>query len=117
MGANANGFPILLLTTRGRKTGEPKDVALQYLPEGDAFVVVASYAGEPRHPGWWLNLRARPEAEVKIAGRARRVRARESDGAERERLWSRFIAIDPSYEEYRRRTTRRIPVVVLGPID
>ena len=114
--ATTNGFPILLLVTRGRKSGAPKSVALQSLAEGDGYAVIGSYAGEDRHPAWWLNLRAEPEAEVRIRGRSRRVRAREAVGDERERIWSRFVAIDPAYEVYRRQTARRIPVVVLEPI-
>ena len=114
--ASTNGFPVLVLVSRGRKSGAAKRVALQHLSEGDAYVVIASFAGEPRHPSWWLNLRADPEAEVRVAGRATRVRAREAEGAERERLWSRFVAIDPAYEVYQRRTARRIPVVVLEPV-
>jgi deazaflavin-dependent oxidoreductase (nitroreductase family) len=112
-----NGFEVLLLTTRGRRTGEPRDAALQYLTDGDAFVVIGSRAGDARHPAWWLNLAARPEAEVLASGTRRRVHAREATGAERARLWSRFTAIDPAYDEYERRTTRRIPVVVLEPSD
>ena len=105
----------LLLTTKGRKSGERRDVALNYIPDGDAYVVVASYAGEDRDPSWWRNLKADPAAEVTVAGTRVNVRARESDGAERERLWAQIVAKDPAYDEYQLRTKRRLAVVNLEP--
>lgn len=106
----------LLLTTTGRKSGERRDVALNYMPEVDSYIVVASYAGEDRDPAWWRNLKANPDAELRVGGKRARVRAREAEGAERERLWSRLIATDPAYAEYQRRTKRRLPVVILQPV-
>jgi deazaflavin-dependent oxidoreductase (nitroreductase family) len=106
----------LLLTTKGRKSGERRDVAVYYLRDGDAYVVIASYVGQDRDPAWWGNLKAEPEAEVAVAGKRIRVRAREADGAERERLWIRIVEKDPAYAEYQRRTTRRLPVVLLEPM-
>jgi deazaflavin-dependent oxidoreductase (nitroreductase family) len=106
----------LLLTTKGRKSGERRDVALNYLRDDDAYVVVASYAGEDRDPAWWRNLQADPEAEVAVDGKRLKVRAREVDGAERERLWLRIVEKDPAYAEYQQRTKRRLPVVVLQPV-
>ena len=106
----------LLLTTKGRKSGERRDVALNYLRDGDVYVVVASYAGEDRDPAWWRNLEADPAAEVTAGGKHVKVRAREAEGAERERLWAGFVEKDPAYAEYRQRTKRRLPVVVLQPI-
>ena len=106
----------LLLTTTGRKSGERRDVALNYIHDGDSFVVVASYVGEDRDPAWWRNLKANPDAEVRIGGKRVRVRAREADGAERERLWTRVVAKDPAYAEYQQRTKRRLPVVLLEPV-
>jgi deazaflavin-dependent oxidoreductase (nitroreductase family) len=105
----------LLLTTTGRKSGERRDVALNYLPEGESHVVVASYAGEDRDPAWWRNLKANPDAELRVGGRRIGVRAREAEGPERERLWARLVATDPAYAEYQERTKRRLPVVMLEP--
>jgi deazaflavin-dependent oxidoreductase (nitroreductase family) len=79
-------------------------------------VVVGSYAGEDRHPAWWLNLLADPRAEVQVGNARYPVTARELEGADRDRLWARVVETDPSYAEYQRRTTRRIPVVVLERI-
>ena len=106
----------LLLTTKGRRSGERRDVTLNYIRDGDSYVVVASYAGEDRDPAWWKNLKAHPEAEVTLDGRRARVRARECDGARRQLLWTRIVQKDPAYEEYQRRTKRRLPVVVLDPV-
>ena len=77
------------------------------------MIVTASYAGEDRHPAWWLNLQADPRAEVQIGTDRYAVTAREVGGAERDRLWARIVGTDASYAEYERRTSRRIPVVAL----
>jgi deazaflavin-dependent oxidoreductase (nitroreductase family) len=106
----------LLLITVGRKSGEPRPVALTYLEDGGRWIVVASNAGEDRDPAWWLNLAAQPRGEVVISGRKVPIVAREVPDRERETLYQRFIDdIDPSYSEYRTRTSRRIPVVALEP--
>ena len=103
----------LLLTTTGRKTGERRDVALNYLPDGDSYIVIASNVGDDRDPAWWRNLKANPAAELSVGGKRLRVRAREAHGAERESLWIRIVAADPAYAEYQQRTKRRLPVVML----
>ena len=115
MGGSMMNMPVLLLTTKGRRSGEPRTRALMYLPKGDRFVVIASYLGEPRHPDWWLNLRANPRASIQVGGRRLDVAAREADGEERTRLWQEVVARQADYAEYQRRTDRRIPVVVLEP--
>ena len=112
-GGRTIGMPVLLLTTTGRRSHEPRTTPLTYLDHGDAFVVFASCLGEPKHPAWWLNLQATPSATVQIGAQRIAVRAREAEGAERETLWSRVVAVAPDYDEYKRRTSRRIPVVVL----
>jgi deazaflavin-dependent oxidoreductase (nitroreductase family) len=111
------GVPVLLLMTRGRRSGEVRTKPLLYLAHADAFVVAASYAGEPRHPAWWLNLLADPRAQVQVGSRVVDVRAREAGGDERERLWRAIVAQEASFAEYETRTTRRIPVVVLEPVQ
>lgn len=107
--------PVLLLVTTGRRTGAARTSPLLYLPQGRAYVVAASYAGEPTHPAWWLNLKAHPDATVQVGSTVVPVRAREAEGDERARLWAAIVAQDGSFAEYQRRTTRRIPVVVLEP--
>jgi deazaflavin-dependent oxidoreductase (nitroreductase family) len=106
----------LLLITVGRKSGEPRPVALTYLEDGGRWIVVASNAGDDRDPTWWLNLAAQPRAEVMIGGRTAPIVAREVQDPERDTLYQRFIDdIDRSYGEYQTRTSRRIPVVALEP--
>lgn len=116
IGGKVYGMPVLLLNTKGRKSGQPRTNALMYLPYGKASVVIASFAGEPRHPAWWLNLKAAPKATIQRGRETVEVVAREAEGEERERLWKQVVEVDSGYDEYRRRTTRRIPVVVLDPV-
>ena len=115
VGARVAGLPVLLLTTTGRRSGEPRTSALTYLPRGEACVVIASHLGEPRHPFWWLNLEAQPTAVVQIGSVERNMRARQAEGSEREAIWNELVAVSPEYAQYRERTQRRIPVVVLEP--
>ena len=106
----------LLLTTRGRKSAEPRRVSLTYLADGHRWVVIASNAGEDSHPAWWLNLLAEPSAAVAVGGKTIPVLARELEEPERSSFLSRFVSeIDASYAEYQRRTARRLPVVALRP--
>jgi len=107
------GMPVLLLTTRGRTTGRPRTVPLTYFVEGDGIVLVASYGGDDRHPGWYHNLCADPRVEV-VQGRSRRaLTARTATPEERARLWPTIVATYPGYARYQARTARPIPLVVL----
>ena len=115
LGSRMNGMPVLLLTTTGRRTGRRRTTPLQYLRDGEKYVVVASNAGEPRHPAWFFNLKADPEASIQVGRTQTGVSAREVTGEERDRIWSRIIEADRSYSEYQERATRQIPVVTLEP--
>ena len=117
VGAAIGGMPVLLLITTGRRSGEPRPVTLTYFEDGDRLVVIGSNAGEDRHSAWWLNLQEHPDATVQIGGTTTRVRAVEALGEERERLWAELIRRDPAYGEYQQRTVRRIPVVLLQPVQ
>lgn len=116
LGGRMVGAPVLLLTTTGRKTGRRHTIPLLYLEDGENFVVVASNGGAPRHPAWWSNLRADPEANVEIGGRELRARAQKASPEEKEWLWPRLVAMYGAYENYQRRTDREIPVVILRPV-
>ena len=107
------GAKILLLTARGRKTGEPGTIPLIYENAGDGYVIVASNGGADEHPGWYRNLVAEPEVEVQVLGDVFPAIARTAAGDERERLWRLAAAQWPPYDEYQTRTEREIPVVVL----
>ncbi|MET8211461.1 nitroreductase family deazaflavin-dependent oxidoreductase [Streptomyces sp. NPDC005373] len=115
VGYEWNGVPILLLTTTGRTTGAPRTKALIFGRDGDDYLVVASTGGAPKHPSWYLNLLARPEAEVQVKAERTPVVARTADAAERTRLWDTVVGYWPNYDTYQTRTERLIPVVVLTP--
>ena len=108
-----NGATCLVLTTHGRRTGETRKHALICGFDGDRCVVVASKGGAPAHPIWYLNLVADPEVGVQVRGDRFRAVARTAEGAERDRLWSLMTGVWPNYDQYKERTTRQIPVVVL----
>jgi deazaflavin-dependent oxidoreductase (nitroreductase family) len=108
-----NGAPILILTTRGRKSGEERLRPLIFGEEDGRYVVVASQGGAPTHPDWYLNLSADPDVHVQIKGDRFGARARTAEGEERDRLWRTMAEIWPPYDEYHGRTDRTIPVVVL----
>ncbi|MHC5257712.1 nitroreductase family deazaflavin-dependent oxidoreductase [Streptomyces sp. UC4497] len=116
VGYEWNGVSILLLTTTGRRTGAPRTNALIFGRDGDDYLVVASTGGAPKHPSWYLNLVARPEAEIQVKGEHIPVVARAVTGAaERSRLWRLVNGYWPNYDTYQARTDRLIPVVVLTP--
>ena len=107
------GSTILLLTTKGRKTGEPRTTPLIYAQDGDRYVIVASKGGAPEHPGWYRNIERDPNVELQVKGDVFAARARTAEGEERERLWRLANEVWPHYDEYATRTDREIPVVVL----
>ena len=109
------GSTVLLLTTKGRTTGEARTTPLIYAQDGDDYVIVASQGGAPEHPGWYRNLVKTPEVELQVGSEVFRARASTAQGAERERLWRKANEVWPHYAEYQTRTERRIPVVVLEP--
>jgi deazaflavin-dependent oxidoreductase (nitroreductase family) len=111
----AFGLPVLLLTHTGAKSGTVRETPLGYFDGGDgALVVLASQGGLPKHPAWYFNLLAHPDTEVLLGGKRRPVRARESEGEERQRLWRSVIEMAPNYGDYQAHAgERRIPVMVL----
>jgi deazaflavin-dependent oxidoreductase (nitroreductase family) len=110
------GSTVLLLTTTGRRSGEPRTTPLIYAQDGDRYVIVASKGGAPEHPGWYLNLKKTPNLELQVGDEVFPARARTASGEERERLWRRANEVWPHYDEYARKTEREIPVVVLERI-
>lgn len=115
IGGSAYGAPIVLVDSVGRRSGKRRTHPLICDEQGENIVLVASKGGVDRHPAWYLNLMANPETEINWRGKRRRVRAREAEGDERERLWKRMVEVYPAYAHYQSRTDRRIPVVVLEP--
>jgi deazaflavin-dependent oxidoreductase (nitroreductase family) len=112
-----NGVPILLLTTTGRKSGQPRTNPLIHGRDGDDYLVVASMGGAPTHPSWYLNLQANPGAEIQVKADHIQVRARTASEDEKPRLWGIMSDLWPNYDTYQTRTDRVIPLVVLTPGD
>jgi deazaflavin-dependent oxidoreductase (nitroreductase family) len=110
-----NGVPTLLLTTRGRLTGALRTSALIFGRDGGDYLVVASMGGAPRHPQWYRNLVADPQAEIQVRAERIPVVARTADAGDKPRLWRIMAEIWPNYDTYQARTDRDIPVVVLTP--
>jgi len=111
-------LPTLLLTTTGRKSGEPRALPLIYGEAGDGYVIIASKGGMPKHPIWYLNLEANPVCELMVGAKAVTARARVVEGEERARLWEEMAEIYPPYNEYQERAgARTIPVVMLDPVE
>jgi deazaflavin-dependent oxidoreductase (nitroreductase family) len=109
------GAPVLLLTTTGRKTGQPQTAPLLYLQDGERYVVVASKGGMSHHPLWFKNLEANPRVEIEVGSRKIAAAARRASDEEKAALWPRLVAMYSSYADYQARTTRDIPVVILTP--
>ena len=114
-GTFLRGAPICLVTTTGKRSGQPRTVALLYLPDGDDVVLVASKGGMSKSPAWYHNMVARPEVLVQIGSATRRMRARRASDAEKAALWPRLVAMYRDYDDYQARTTRNIPVMILSP--
>ena len=108
-----NGAPILILTTTGRRSGEERVKPLIFGEDDGRYVVVASKGGAKHHPDWYLNLQADPDVHVQVKADRFAARARTAEGEERVRLWERMAEIWPAYDDYRQKTDREIPVVVL----
>jgi deazaflavin-dependent oxidoreductase (nitroreductase family) len=108
-----NGVPTLLLTTKGRKSGEARTLPLIYGRDGERYLIVASRGGAPDHPGWYKNLVASPVVGLQVAADKFQARAATAKGAERTRLWQVMTKIWPAYDEYQTKTKREIPVVTL----
>ncbi|MBW8486150.1 nitroreductase family deazaflavin-dependent oxidoreductase [Actinomadura parmotrematis] len=112
-GHDWQGTTVLLLTTTGRRSGEPRTTPLIYQEDGDDHVVVASKGGDPKHPLWYENLSADPKVRVQVRDEVFDARARTATAEERPRLWAKMAATWPAYDEYQAKTDREIPIVVL----
>jgi deazaflavin-dependent oxidoreductase (nitroreductase family) len=114
-GAGPSGLPTLLLTSIGRKSGEPRTVALVFLRHGEEMVIVASLAGYDQNPAWYGNLSANPQCWVQLDRRKMRATARDATENERRELWPRLVALMPLWDLFQKQTTRPFPIVILTP--
>src|ERR1700712_2495148 len=115
LGAKLLWFPAALLTTTGRKSGEPRTTATLYLRDGAKVVLPASFGGRDRHPMWYLNVKANPEVQVQVRDEHLRMTARDATDEERRRYWPVLIKMYPPYKGYRDAADRVIPLVVCEP--
>jgi deazaflavin-dependent oxidoreductase (nitroreductase family) len=111
-----SGIPVVMLTTTGTRSGQPRTVPVLGLPTTEGLAVIASNFGQQRHPAWYYNLRANPEGSVAVDGQSRRFRAVEAEGDRRRRIWEQGLRVYPGWSQYERRAAnRRIAVFVLEP--
>ncbi|WP_432197391.1 nitroreductase family deazaflavin-dependent oxidoreductase [Streptomyces sp. bgisy027] len=111
------GMPVILLTTRGAKSGKIRKTPLMRVEHGGSYAAVASLGGAPKHPVWYHNVKADPHVELRDGTELRDMRAREVTGAEKAEWWERAVAAYPPYAEYQEKTDRVIPLFVLEPVD
>jgi deazaflavin-dependent oxidoreductase (nitroreductase family) len=116
IGGRFRGRRVLLLTTRGRKSGKPRTTPLMYFQDGERIFVVGSNSGLDTHPGWYLNLASDPLVHLQLKARQMDVRAETAGSQDWDRLWQIVVATAPFYNSYRKSTQRKIPLVYLDPI-
>ena len=114
-GSFLEGAPVALVTTIGRKSGQPRVVPLLFLREGNRVVLVASQAGSDKHPLWYLNLKANPKVTVQIKDEVLNLTARDASEQERAEYWPKLTAFYKGFDDYQSWTDRIIPVVICDP--
>jgi deazaflavin-dependent oxidoreductase (nitroreductase family) len=112
-GTMMNGRKLILLTTTGKRSGQPRTVPVVPFIDGKDMYVIASMGGAPSHPAWYGNLVANPDVGVQLGSETWRARATPLEGAERDRIWGRLTAEMPNFAKYQEKTTRVIPVIRL----
>jgi deazaflavin-dependent oxidoreductase (nitroreductase family) len=113
VGGPFEGAPMVLVTSKGAKSGKPHTTPLVYLQDGDRIAVFASMGGAPTNPAWYYNLKANPDATVEVGTDKYTVKAVVTSGDERDRLFRKQVSVMPTFGDYEKRTTRTIPVVAL----
>jgi deazaflavin-dependent oxidoreductase (nitroreductase family) len=108
---------VMILTTRGRRSGKEREVLLRFFRDGAHMIVAAANSGRSTHPDWFYNLKANPVARVQVMGRTLQVRAEELSPGEAAALWRHIVQVAPGYARYQTRTTRDIPLLRLIPIE
>jgi deazaflavin-dependent oxidoreductase (nitroreductase family) len=117
LGGKQLTYSMLLLHTTGRKSGQKRTHTLLYVRDGEDMIVCASNNGQAHHPAWYWNLKANPRAQVQAGRQHYEVIAEIATGEQYQRLWQKLVAVRPQYIEYRTRTTREFPIVILKPVD
>ena len=111
------GLPVIIVTHRGNRTGSVRKTPLMRVKDGDSYVLVASMGGAPKNPVWVYNLRDDADVEIRDRTEVMPMRVREiEDAGERDRIWALCVEAFPPYEEYRNKTSRKLPVFVAEPV-
>ena len=116
VGGRFEGRTLLLLHTTGAKSGKERVNPVAYVREGERYVVIASKGGAPTNPGWYYNILAHPRLTVEVGTKTFQVDAKVAEEPERTRLYNKMVEIMPGFDDYRRKTERVIPVIVLTPV-
>jgi deazaflavin-dependent oxidoreductase (nitroreductase family) len=109
------GYPHLIITTTGARTGQPRTTVVAYSRDGSRYVIAATAGGAPKHPSWYHNVVANPTITIEVDGKIVEATARPAEGDERDRLWANHVATLPYFADYPNRTSRVIPVITLEP--
>jgi deazaflavin-dependent oxidoreductase (nitroreductase family) len=115
LGGTFQNIPVTLLTTTGRKTGQPRVSPLYFLRDGNRVVVAASKGGAAKNPMWYLNIKANPKVSVQIKDEVLNLNARDATDDERARYWPQLVAMYPRYDDLQSWTDRTIPVIICDP--
>ncbi len=116
VGGPFEGRTLLLLHHKGAKTGRERVNPVAYVKDGDRLVIVASKGGAPTNPDWYYNVVANPLVTVEVGTEKYQARAKVTEDPERTRLYDKMVAVNPGFDEYRKKTTRKIPVIILTPV-
>jgi len=115
-GTTMRGMPVVVLSTKGARSGKVRKTPLMRVEHDGVYAVVASLGGAPKHPVWYFNVKANPVVELRDGPVVREMTAREVTGEEKQPWWERAVAAYPDYADYQRKTDREIPVFVLEPV-
>lgn len=117
IGGRLPGLEVLLLTTTGRKTGKKRTTPLGYFKDGQgSYVIIGSNAGFDSHPAWFYNLKSQPHVTIQIKDKQLDVNAEVAGPDKRSQLWGQLIKLAPFYDNYTKKTSREIPIVILHPV-
>ena len=117
IGGRMAGLDVLLLTTKGRKTGQPRTSPLGYFKQDGNFVVIASNGGADQNPAWFYNLKSNPQVTVQIGKEQLKAKAEVVDAQKRTQMWADLVKMAPTYGRYEQSTKRQIPLVILQPVQ
>jgi deazaflavin-dependent oxidoreductase (nitroreductase family) len=115
LGRNYRALPVLLLTTKGRKSGKERTWPVAHIMDAGNYIVTGSNAGKAKHPSWYLNLKSNPQAKIQVGPRVMQVRAEQANPEEKKRLWQILVTKEPHYGEYQEDLDRQIPMMILRP--